>query len=418
MGPAPRTTARTTARTTPRATTLVAAAAALALLAPAAPATGARRAAPVTAFQMPFPCGETWTGSTRPGHSPSVNAVDWNRNPDLGAPVVSAAAGVVTAAYATPRGGYGRWVVIDHGNGESTLYAHLASVVVAVGQRVDQGAMIGTLGDSGNSSGSHLHFEEKSGRSVVPAWFNGSEFRSGAQTSRNCVDVPLAGNFAGDRASEIAVFRRARKSSFIVHVAGAAPLTVRFGKAYDEPLLGDWNGDGRLDVGVRTPRKSKFKLKTPSGIVKVRWGVPSDIPVSGDWNGDGSTEIGVRRAAEGTFHQRMPDGSAVQVWLGDADDLPVTGDWDGNGTTDLGVYDQATATFTLRSVDAAGLSVLEVVQFGAAGDLPVTGDWNGDGVTDLGVWSPATATFTQGVGRAPTSARRPLRTVRFGTPRG
>lgn len=396
---------------TPR-TTMIAAAAALALVVPVAPSGAARRATPLTAYQMPFPCGETWAGATRAGHSPSVNAIDWNRNPDLGAPVVAAAPGVVSTAYATPRGGYGRYVLIDHGNGETSVYAHLASVVVAVGQRVDQGAMIGTLGDSGNASGAHLHFEEKSGRSVVPAWFNGTAFRSGAQTSRNCVDVPLAGKVPG-RVSEVAVYRRAKRSAFIFR-SGA---TVRFGKAYDEPLLGDWNGDGQLDVGVRTPKKSRFKLKTRSGIVKVRWGLPSDVPVSGDWDGNGTAEIGVRRSGEGTFYQRMADGSSVPVWLGDADDLPVTGDWDGSGTTDLGVFDQATATFTLRSVDASGLSVLEVVQFGAAGDFPVTGDWNGDGVTDLGVWTPSTATFTQGAGRAPTSSRGVLRTIRFGTPR-
>ena len=397
---------------TPRTTTL--AAAALVLVAATAPA-GA--AAPLTAYQMPFPCGETWSGGTRPGHSPSIHAIDWNRNPDLGAPVVAAASGVVTTAYATSKGGYGRWVVIDHGNGETTVYAHLASVVVAVGQRVDQGAMIGTLGDSGNASGAHLHFEEKSGRSVVPAWFNGSQYRDGAQTSRNCVDVPLAGNFAGDRVSEIAVFRRSRRSSFVVNVGGAVPLTVQFGKAFDEPLLGDWNGDGQLDVGVRTPRKSMFKLRTPAGIVKLRWGVPSDMPVSGDWDGNGTTEVGVRRPGEGTFYPRTPDGTSSPIWLGDADDLPVTGDWDGNGATDLGVFDQATATFTLRSVDPAGLPVLEVVQFGEAGDLPVTGDWIGDVVTDLGVWSPATATFAQGAGRVATAARGVLRTVRFGNPR-
>lgn len=399
-----------TLRTTP----LAAAGIVLVLVASAAPA-GA--AAPATPFQMPFPCGETWSGGTRAGHSPSINAIDWNRNPDLGAPVVAAAAGTVTTAYATPKGGYGRWVVIDHGNGETSLYAHLASVLVAVGQRVDQGAMIGTLGDSGNASGSHLHFEEKSGRSVVPAWFAGTQFTSGAQTSRNCVDVPLAGNFAGDRVSEVAVFRRARRSTFVVSLGGATPLTVRFGRAFDEPVLGDWNGDGQVDVGVRTPQRSLFKLKTPAGIVKVHWGVPSDMPISGDWDGNGTTDIGVRRPAEGVFYPRMADGSSSPVWLGDADDLPVTGDWDGNGTTDLGVFDQATATFTLRTVDSAGVSVVEVVQFGAAGDLPVTGDWNGDGVTDLAVWSPASATFTQGVARAPMAARAVLRQVPFGTPR-
>jgi hypothetical protein len=400
---------------TPRSTTLAAAASALALIASAAPAAAA---APVTAYQMPFPCGETWGGATRAGHSPSINAIDWNRNPDLGAPVVAAASGIVTSAYATPTGGYGRYVVVDHGNGETSVYAHLSTVVVALGQRVDQGAMIGTVGDSGNASGAHLHFEEKVGRGVAPAWFNGSAFRNGAQTSKNCVDIPLAGNFAGDRVSEIAVFRRAKKSSFVVNVGAAAPLTVTFGKAFDQPLLGDWNGDGQLDVGVRTPRNSKFRLKTPTGIVKVTWGLPSDIPISGDWDGNGRTEIGVRRSSEGTFYPRLVDGTATPVWLGDADDLPVTGDWDGNGTTDLGVFDQATATFTLRTVDAAGLSLLEVVQLGAAGDLPVTGDWNGDGVSDLGVWAPASATFTQGVGRAPmVAARGMLRTVRWGNPR-
>ena len=103
--------------------------------------------------RCPSRAGRRGRGATRVGHSPSRYAIDWNRNPDLGAPVVAAAAGVVTTAQATPSGGYGRWVVVDHGNGETSLYAHLASVVVALGQRVDQGAMIGTLGDSGNSSG-------------------------------------------------------------------------------------------------------------------------------------------------------------------------------------------------------------------------------------------------------------------------
>ena len=399
-----------------RLTPVAAVTACLVLVATVAPAA----TTPLTAYQMPFPCGETWTGSTRSGHSPSVNSIDWNRNPDLGAPVVAAAPGVVTTAEATPRGGYGRWIVLDHGNGESSLYAHLASVVVAVGQRVDQGAMIGTLGDSGRVSGSHLHFEEQSGRTVLPAWFAGARYTSGANTSKNCVDVPLAGNFTGDPAAEMAVFRRGRRSSFVVNQSTAAPITVRFGKAFDEPLLGDWNGDGQLDVGVRTPRASRFKLKTSTGVAKVTFGLPSDTPVSGDWDGNGTTEIGVRRASDGTFWPRLADGSSAPIWLGDADDLPVTGDWDGNRTTDLGVFDQATATFTLRTLTPEGMSVLTIVQFGAVGDLPVTGDWDGNGVTDLGVWSPATATFTQGftprpvLGRATVGA---VRTVRFGNPR-
>ena len=50
-------------------------------------------AAPLTSYEMPFPCGETWTGTTRPSHSPSPYSVDWNRPDDVGDPVVAAAAG-------------------------------------------------------------------------------------------------------------------------------------------------------------------------------------------------------------------------------------------------------------------------------------------------------------------------------------
>ncbi len=56
-------------------------------------------------------------------------------------------------------GGYGRYIVINHGNGYSTLYAHLSSVGVGVGQYVNQGQYIGGIGSTGRSTGSHLHFE-------------------------------------------------------------------------------------------------------------------------------------------------------------------------------------------------------------------------------------------------------------------
>lgn len=55
--------------------------------------------------------------------------------------------------------GYGNMVVIDHGNGWQTLYAHLSSYNVGCGASVTQGQVIGTMGSTGNSSGPHLHFE-------------------------------------------------------------------------------------------------------------------------------------------------------------------------------------------------------------------------------------------------------------------
>lgn len=71
---------------------------------------------------------------------------------------ISAAEGgkVITAAY---HWSYGNYIVIDHGNGLSTLYAHCSSLAVGAGQNVSKGQTIGYVGSTGNSTGPHLHFE-------------------------------------------------------------------------------------------------------------------------------------------------------------------------------------------------------------------------------------------------------------------
>ena len=56
-------------------------------------------------------------------------------------------------------GGYGNMIMIDHGNGYQTLYAHLSAVSVRCGSSVYQGSVIGSAGSTGNSTGPHLHFE-------------------------------------------------------------------------------------------------------------------------------------------------------------------------------------------------------------------------------------------------------------------
>ena len=76
---------------------------------------------------------------------------------DGGTPVLAAAAGVVVRA--APHPDYGRMVVLDHGDGLYTLYAHLRAVAVALGQRVGTGAVLGAVGHTGNASGDHLHWE-------------------------------------------------------------------------------------------------------------------------------------------------------------------------------------------------------------------------------------------------------------------
>lgn len=76
----------------------------------------------------------------------------------LGTPVLASADGtVMTVAYA--QSGYGHYIIICHFDGSGTVYAHLDSVLVRQWQQVKQGDVIGTSGNSGYSTGAHLHFE-------------------------------------------------------------------------------------------------------------------------------------------------------------------------------------------------------------------------------------------------------------------
>src|SRR5215213_5951980 len=72
-------------------------------------------------FELPFPCGDTWTGSSRYNHSPSSLSVDFNKTNDLGAPMVAAAPGVITSVVNLGDRSYGRYIIVDHGGGWGTL---------------------------------------------------------------------------------------------------------------------------------------------------------------------------------------------------------------------------------------------------------------------------------------------------------
>lgn len=74
-------------------------------------------------------------------------------------PITASDGGVVVVAGWPDNFGYGNRVVIDHGNSYSTLYAHLSNIYVTVGQRISRGQIIGQMGSTGRSTGTHLHFE-------------------------------------------------------------------------------------------------------------------------------------------------------------------------------------------------------------------------------------------------------------------
>ena len=88
-----------------------------------------------------------------------------------GTPIYATADGVVSAS-GYNNGGYGNLIKLDHGRGVETRYGHLSALLVAAGQRVSRGQLIGRMGSTGRSTGSHLHYEVRiEGKAVNPIPF-------------------------------------------------------------------------------------------------------------------------------------------------------------------------------------------------------------------------------------------------------
>lgn len=110
------------------------------------------------------------------GFGPRVHPIDGHRSEHHGIDIPGATGQGVRAAFdgtivrADPdAGGYGRLVVVDHGNGIESRYAHLSAIDVQPGQRVSRGETIGAVGSTGRSTGPHLHFEiRKDGEPIDP----------------------------------------------------------------------------------------------------------------------------------------------------------------------------------------------------------------------------------------------------------
>lgn len=147
---------------------VAAVAAVLTLAAPASADVGVQ----AVNLRTPFDCGQVWNANTRTNHNPQL-AVDFQRSNALGQNVRSSAAGVVETRRDLGNTSYGKYLVIRHAEGWKTLYAHLNSFNVSVGQNVSTGTIIGKVGSTGGSTGPHLHYEQRLNGVVQRVVLNG-----------------------------------------------------------------------------------------------------------------------------------------------------------------------------------------------------------------------------------------------------
>lgn len=107
-----------------------------------------------------------WGGRISQGFHDKYRAKDYAM--PIGSTIGAAAGGTVISTITGWGGGYGNYIVLKHDNGTQTLYAHLSQIKVSVGQQVSQGETIGLSGNTGRSTGPHLHFEIRGGWGDIP----------------------------------------------------------------------------------------------------------------------------------------------------------------------------------------------------------------------------------------------------------
>lgn len=130
--------------------------------------------APAATSQMAWPVRGRISSEFGPRVHPVTGAHRDHHGLDIaastGTPIAAASGGTVT--FAGQQRGYGNIVIIDHGNGTETRYAHQDTIAVSKGQTVTAGQRVGTVGSTGLSTGPHLHFEvRRDGEPVDPRRF-------------------------------------------------------------------------------------------------------------------------------------------------------------------------------------------------------------------------------------------------------
>lgn len=209
----------------------------------------------------------------------------------------------------------------------------------------------------------------------------------------DATDLPVTGDFDGDGRRDVGVYRRATGRWYLLTAwasgSSVADMKVDFGgHPSDVPFVGDWDGDGRDDLGLYRSATGEWRL--PSGNFRI----PAEadaLPLVGDFDGDGRTDVGLFTPDTGRWRLDVTrDGVADRTFVygGQPSDFPLSADFDGDGDDDPALYRRDTGQwFLLTGLDGSTITGDVQLRYGGhASDIPVLGDYNGDGSADPGVY--------------------------------
>jgi serine-aspartate repeat-containing protein C/D/E len=161
------------------------------------------------------------------------------------------------------------------------------------------------------------------------------------------------------------------------------------GDADDQPVVGDWDGDGKDDIGIYGPIwehdyeaiAREPGLPNPENSVYTK---PKNVPPV-----DTEATSGARTMKLTSFGRQRADVVDHVFGIGEGDEIAVTGDWNGNGIRSIGKFRGGVWHLDVNG-DGRFNHEDAIATFGRAGDQPVVGDFNGDGIEEIAVYRSGT----------------------------
>ena len=207
-------------------------------------------------------------------------------------------------------------------------------------------------------------------------------------------DDPVEGDYDGDGKTDFSVFHPADGSWQVLQSSNGAYYGFQFGLSSDTTAQADYDGDGKTDLAIFRNENGQgmwyIRRSSDAGVAIFPWGLPTDLPAPADYDGDGKADIGVWRNSNSTFYSLNSSNNLTQsISLNNLTGTKVvSGDYDGDGRADYAIYDAA--NWHIRySLSGA----VQTLQWGTANDLAVQNDYDGDGKVDLATWTNSDGTW-------------------------